>query len=94
MFITTSFPNESPRTEMFGADELALVDEVIEMLRDMSAAQVSDLSHGDAGWQLVSEGDTIPYELAFVLAPARAAPTPAVRAEGLRLLAENADRLA
>ncbi|MGI8776086.1 MAG: hypothetical protein ACR2LJ_01535 [Acidimicrobiales bacterium] len=33
---------------------------------------MSELSHREAGWQLVNEGETIPYELAFVLAPSEA----------------------
>lgn len=87
-------PLRDPRTELFTAEELSLVDEVIEALRAKSATEVSELSHRDAGWQLVGEGESIPYELAFVLAPAEAGPTPAIRAEGQRLMAEYGDRLA
>jgi len=82
-----------PRTELFSTEELAVVDEVIETLREMSATQLSELSHREAGWQLVDEGETIPYELAFVLAPDQADITPAIRSEGERLLSEYADRL-
>jgi hypothetical protein len=71
-----------------------VVDEVIAELSSMNAAQVSDLSHRDAGWQLVDEGETIPYELAVVLAPEQVERTPVMRAEGRRLLAEYGDRLA
>lgn len=87
-------PLREPRTDLFTAEELALVDEIIEVLRERSATEVSELSHREAGWQLVGDGDSIPYELAFVLAPAEAGVTPAIRAEGERLLAEYADRLA
>ncbi len=87
-------PQREARTDVFTAEELRIVDDVIEELRQRSATQVSDLSHREAGWQLVEEGESIPYELAFVLAPAQAEPTPAIRAEGERLLAEYADRLA
>jgi len=87
-------PLREARTDVFTAEELRLVDEVIEALRDRSATQVSDLSHREAGWQLVREGESIPYELAFVLGPAEAEPTPAIRAEGERILAEYGDRLA
>lgn len=83
-----------PRTDLFTAEELGLVDEVIETLRECSATEVSELSHREAGWQLVDEGETIAYELAFVLAPSEAGPTPAIRAEGERILAQYADRLA
>jgi hypothetical protein len=87
-------PQREPRTELFSAEELEIVDEIIDELRDLSAKQASGLSHREAGWQLVGPGETIPYELAFVLAPSDADPTPAIRAEGRRLLAEYADRLA
>jgi len=87
-------PVREPRTDVFSADELGVVDDVIDALDAMNAAQVSELSHGDAGWQLVREGETIPYELAFVLAPEQVELTPAMRAEGRRLLARYGDRLA
>jgi len=87
-------PQREPRTDVFTADELRLVDEVIETLRAMSATEVSELSHRQAGWQLVEEGETIPYELAFVLAPSEVEPTPAIRAEGERVLKAYGDRLA
>ncbi len=87
-------PQRDPRADVFTADELRLVDEVIETLRAMSATEVSELSHREAGWQLVEEGETIPYELAFVLAPSEAEPTPAIRAEGERILEAYGDRLA
>ncbi|MGI8808862.1 MAG: Panacea domain-containing protein [Acidimicrobiales bacterium] len=86
-------PNRAARTELFTEDELSLVDEVVDALRHLSAAQVSELSHQEAGWQLVDEGEVIPPELAFVLAPAEAVPTAAIRAEGLRLLDLYRDRL-
>jgi len=87
-------PMRAPRTELFPAEELQLVDEIIEAFKDRSATDVSEMSHRDAGWQLVGEGDSIPYELAFVLAPGDAAVTPTIRAEGERLLARYAERLA
>jgi hypothetical protein len=38
-------------------------------LRDLdglTARQVSDLSHEEAGWRLINSGETIPYEAALV----------------------------
>jgi uncharacterized phage-associated protein len=90
----TLVAQREPHTEIFSAEELRLVDEVIDALREMSAAEVSDLSHREAGWQLVEEGETIPYELAFVIAPSEVELTPAIRAEGERVLREYGDRLA
>ena len=87
-------PLRPPRTELFTSEELEIVDSVIDRLRTSSAAEMSELSHRDAAWQLVHEGDTIPYELAFVVAPSEAPPTEAVRAEGRRIAVEYAERLA
>ena len=87
-------PQRDARTDIFGAEELRLVDEVIETLRDKTATEVSEISHREAGWQLVAEGETIPYELDFVLAPSEAELTPAIRAEGEHILKEYGDRLA
>lgn len=87
-------PRREPRMDLFSEEEIRIVDEVIETLRGLNAAEVSALSHREAGWQLVREGETIPYELAFVLAPARAEPTPRIKAEGDRLLEQYRHRLA
>ncbi len=87
-------PLREPRVELFTPEEIDLVDGVIEALRDLSVTQVSVRSHIEAGWQLVEEGETIPYELAFVLAPTEADPTPSIRTEGERLLALYASELA
>lgn len=51
-----------PVTELFTADELALVDEVIRDLWDQTAAEVSDASH-DIRWRALRNKDPMPYEL-------------------------------
>lgn len=51
-----------PNLSLFSGDEIAVVDEVIELLKDKYAEEVSDLSHYYLGWQLVNERETIPYE--------------------------------
>jgi uncharacterized phage-associated protein len=50
----------------FTGEEIALVDAVIDTLWELDASQVSRLSHKDLGWQLAEEGETIPYETAFI----------------------------
>lgn len=50
----------------FGGDEIAVVDHVIDVLWDHSATDASDLSHTLTGWRLARDGDTIPYESAFL----------------------------
>jgi uncharacterized phage-associated protein len=73
---------------VFSADELATIDQVLDDLDGLTARQVSDLSHEEAGWRLVEEGDTIPYEAALV--GARQVSTSTSR----RLEREVAERLA
>jgi hypothetical protein len=51
---------------LFAAEELATVDEVLADLRDLTAKQVSDLSHAEPGWQLVDDGETIPFAAALI----------------------------
>jgi len=86
-------PLREPDISVFTRNELQIVDEIIDELRPLSAAQISLVSHEDAAWQLVEEGETIPYELAFVQAPGEVIVTGAIRAEGERLLSESGDRL-
>ncbi len=50
----------------FGADEIAVVDHVIRVLRNHSATDASELSHTLTGWKLARDGDTIPYETVFL----------------------------
>ncbi len=61
-------PRREPNLELFTADEIDQVDQAIEALWNKTAAEVSELSHREVGWQMVATGETIPYEAAF-LAP-------------------------
>jgi hypothetical protein len=49
----------------FSGAEIALVDEIIEFLRDKTAEQVSLESH-TLPWQLTPDGELIPYEYIFL----------------------------
>lgn len=71
----------------FSEDEVATIDKVFADLVGLSARQVSDLSHEEAGWRLVEFGETIPYEAALVGARQVSTPT------SQRLQREAADRL-
>ncbi|MEX2118596.1 MAG: Panacea domain-containing protein [Pirellulales bacterium] len=51
---------------VFRAEEIALVEEVIEECRGINATRMSLLSHGFRGWQLAENGENIPYEVALV----------------------------
>lgn len=50
---------------LFKPQEIALLDQVIEELREKTAASVSRQSHGKA-WQLAGYGERIPYNAAFL----------------------------
>lgn len=54
-----------PIMELFTADEIAIVDEVIRELWNQNAAQVSDASH-DIRWRTMQHKDPMPYELAYL----------------------------
>lgn len=55
-----------PRLSLFEAEEIAIVDEVIDKLRRQSAAEVSDGSHELLGWQLAELNEEIPYFTAYL----------------------------
>lgn len=44
---------------------IALVDEVIQTLADLSVSEVSELSH-DFAWQIAGDYELIPYEAVFI----------------------------
>jgi len=54
-------PLRDPDLDCFIASDIAVVDEVIEMLRDHDGSAVSELSHQFAGWRLAAMGEEIPY---------------------------------
>ena len=62
---------------VFSQVELETIEQVLADLEGLNARQVSDLSHEEAGWRLVDEGEVIPYEAALV--GARQASTPTSR---------------
>jgi hypothetical protein len=50
----------------FSPDEIAIVTEVLAVLRSKNAKGISSLSHRFAGWKLAKDRETIPYEVALV----------------------------
>ncbi len=60
-----TIPLREPAMSLFSADEVALVDEVIDDLWGQTAAEVSDASH-DIRWRVVNLHDPMPYELAYL----------------------------
>lgn len=55
-----------PILGFFSADEIALVDEVIEELWHQNGREVSDASH-DVRWRVLQDKDPIPYEFAYLV---------------------------
>lgn len=55
-----------PNLDLFSADEIALVDSIIDDLRDKNAEQVSEESHL-LPWLLTGRNELIPYEYVFLV---------------------------
>ncbi len=68
-------PLRSADLSLFSSEELQTIDDVIEQLSDLTAAQVSELSHREPGWQLTEIGETIPFPAAFLGFPQVSTPT-------------------
>jgi uncharacterized phage-associated protein len=47
------------------ANEIKMIDEVLEKLSDMNASQISEYSHNDVPWLTADDGDIIDYESVF-----------------------------
>jgi len=54
-------PLRPPVLSSFTADEIAIVDEVIDTYRDYRAVDLSLHSHRHDGWRLAADSETIPY---------------------------------
>lgn len=76
-------PLRTPNKSVFTEEELSLVDELLDLLRDATATSISAISHTNSpGWQLVDLQDDIPYETALI---ARDRPTSEVLERGREL---------
>ena len=51
--------------DLFSADEVAIVTEVLDVFRKNNAKEISDLSHQFDGWKLAKDGEDIPYEVCW-----------------------------
>ncbi len=66
---TKYLPLREPDLSIVTGREIELIDEVINKLSDMNAAQISDYSHHDVPWLTTDEGKVIPYESVFYRTP-------------------------
>lgn len=62
---TKYLPLRKPDLSILGANEIALIDDVLNRLSDMNANQISDYSHNDVPWLTTEDGEIIEYESVF-----------------------------
>ena len=55
-----------PDLSVFRGDEIALVDDVIDALRDADAEACSEVSHRMVGWLVAKDREDIPYSTVFL----------------------------
>jgi hypothetical protein len=59
-------PTREPNLDLFNAKEIALVDDIIQKLWGINAADISDYTHRLAGWRIAQDDSAIPYESVFL----------------------------
>lgn len=58
-----------PQLDVFTAEEIAVVDRVIDTHKRMRADEASRVSHDLVGWAIVEEKETIPYRTIYFANP-------------------------
>ena len=66
---TKYLPLRSPDLSILKANEVELIDDVLNRLSDMNANQISDYSHKDVPWLTTENGEAIEYEAVFYRHP-------------------------
>ena len=62
---TKYLPLRRPDLTKLRANETEIIDEVLEKLSDMNAAQISVYSHNDVPWLATEDGEIMDYETVF-----------------------------
>jgi len=62
---TKYLPLRKPDLSKLKANEIGVVDSVLNKLSDMNASQISDFSHNDVPWLTTEDGGVIEYESVF-----------------------------
>ncbi len=62
---TKYLPLRKPDLSILMANEIEIIDEVLNRLSDMNAAQISEYSHNDIPWLTTENGKFIEYEAVF-----------------------------
>jgi transcriptional regulator with XRE-family HTH domain len=63
-------PHRKPDLSVFTANEIKIIDDVLEKLSDMNASTISEYSHQDVPWIVTLERQKIDYESVFYRTPA------------------------
>ncbi|MBC8415863.1 MAG: DUF4065 domain-containing protein [Candidatus Cloacimonetes bacterium] len=62
---TKYLPLRQPDLSILNANEIQLIDNVLNKLSDMNASQISEHSHNDVPWLTTEDGKIIEYESVF-----------------------------
>lgn len=66
---TKYLPLRQPDLSILNANEIQLIDNVLNKLSDMNASQISEHSHNDVPWLTTEDGKIIEYESVFYRTP-------------------------
>jgi len=66
---TKHLPLKKPDLSKLKANEIEVIDNVLNRLSDMNAAQISGYSHNDVPWLTTEDGEIIEYESVFYRTP-------------------------
>ncbi len=66
---TKYLPLRKADLSKFKANEIEVIDDVLNRLSDMNAAQISEYSHNDVPWLTTEDGEIIEYESVFYRIP-------------------------
>ena len=63
-------PHQEPDLSLFNANEIKVIDDVLQKLSSMNASTISEYSHQDVPWIVTPERQKIDYESVFYRTPA------------------------
>lgn len=66
---TKYLPLRKPDLTKLKANEIKLIDDVLNKLSDMSGKEISEYSHNDVPWLTTEDGEVIEYESVFYRTP-------------------------
>jgi uncharacterized phage-associated protein len=66
---TKYLPRRKPDLMNLKANEIEVIDDVLNRLSEMNGSQISAYSHNDLPWMTTADGETIDYESVFYRTP-------------------------